>query len=202
MVAIPRFDARVALLGGRCIVSYRQLPIRAVTALVATAGALAPVVESLARRRRKRRPDDDDDDDDKDLTLAILRRRRRRRQDDDEDDDDTAGVALRARRRQAAQEKADNDDDGGAAEISTSQSVVADLGIRDIVAERIDNALFGGGGGGGDEPNIEVSQDGDSLLVITKDIEFAGDSEGFDVETGGISYSSGAGGGLTDDFTS
>ena len=179
--------------------SYRQIPLRALTALAATAGALAPVMESLARHRRKRRPNDDDDDD---RTLTLLQRRRRRRQEADDDDDDIASAALRARRRQAAQERDDNNDED-AAEPSTAQSIAADLGIRDTVAERIDAALSGGGGGGGgDEPNIEVTQDGDSLLVVTKDIEFAGDSEGFDVETGGISYSSGAGGGLTDDFTS
>lgn len=181
--------------------SYRQIPIRALAALAATAGALAPAMESLARRRRKRRLEDDDEDDDE-KALALLRRRRRRREEAaDDDDDDKAGVALRARRRKAAQED-DNDDADGAAAITNQQSIRADLGISDIVAERLDTALFGGGDGGGDEPNIEVSQDGDTLLVITKDIEFAADSEGFEVETGGISYSSGAGGSLGDDFTS
>lgn len=184
--------------------SYRQIPIRALAALTATAGALAPAMEILAKRRPKRRLEADDDDDTN--ALALLRRRRRRRQEQeaDDDDDDKVGVALRARKRQAARDKDDDDDDDDAAAITSQQSIQADLGIRDIVAERIDTALFGGGGGGGDEPNIEVAQDGDTLLVVTKDIEFAADSEGIEVETGGISYSSGsgAGGDLGDDFTS
>lgn len=180
--------------------SYREIPIRALAALAATAGALAPAVEMLAKRRPKRRLDDDDDDD---TRLALLRRRRRRREEaEDDDDDDRVGLALRARKRQAAKDKADDDDDDAPDEMSIQQSIRADLGIGDIVAERIDAALAGGGGGGSDDPNIEVSQDGDTLLVVTKDIEFAADSEGFEVETGGISYSSGAGGSLGDDFTS
>lgn len=185
--------------------SQRQISARAATMLAATAGALVPVMDSLAkRRRRRRRNEDEDDGDDDDNILSkrrLLRRRRRREREEDDDDDDRAG-ALRARRRRR---RDDNDDDDGDADdglavVNRKQSLVGDLGINEIVQDRIDNALSGrGGGGGGDEANIVVSQDGDVLTVLTKDIEFAGDSEGFEVETGGISYSSGAGGGLLDD---
>ena len=189
--------------------SQRQISVRAATMLAATAGALAPVMESLAQRRRRRRRDEDDDDgDDDDNILSkrrLLRRRRRREREEDNDDDDRAG-SLRARRRRQRDED-DNDDsdddDAGLAVINRKQSLVGDLGINEIVQDRIDNVLGGGGGGGGGEANIVVSQDGDVLTVLTSDIEFAGDSEGFEVETGGISYSSGAGGGLLeDDFLS
>jgi hypothetical protein len=174
--------------------------------LAATAGALAPVMDSLARRRRRRQAEDNDDDDNIESKLQILRRRRRRQEREDDDDDDGV-AALRAKRRKARQDQDDNDDDAddgdGLATINRKQSIVGDLGINEIVQDRIDTALSGGGGGGGGDANIVVSQDGDVLTVLTSDIEFAGDSEGFEVETGGISYSSGAGGGLLeDDFSS
>jgi hypothetical protein len=188
-------------------VSQRQFPIRAATMLAATAGALAPVMDSLARRRRRRQAEDNDDDDNVESKLQILRRRRRRQEREDDDDDDGI-AALRAKRRKARQDQDDTDDDAdnvgdGLATINRKQSIVGDLGINEIVQDRIDTALSGGGGGGGGDANIVVSQDGDVLTVLTSDIEFAGDSEGFEVETGGISYSSGAGGGLLeDDFSS
>lgn len=187
--------------------SQRQFSARAATMLAATAGALAPVMESLAQRRRRRRnrdEEDEDDDDDNPLSRRQLLRRRRRREREEDNDDDDDRLSLRARRRrQQEREDADDDDgdDDGPTVISRKQSIVGDLGINEIVRDRIDDALSGrgGGGGGGGDANIVVAQDGDVLTVLTSDIEFAGDSEGFEVETGGISYSSGSGGGLLDD---
>jgi hypothetical protein len=171
---------------------------------VATAGALAPVADLLAKRRPRRRRNAAEDEDDDDL---IRRRLRRRRNEQDDDDDDRLTSLARARRRRKANEDEDEDetdnDPAAAAAANKPQGIVADLGIRDIVQERIDRVLFDrGDGGGSDEPNIEVSEDGDSIIVLTKDIEFAADSEGMEVETGGISYTSGAGGGVLDEFDS
>jgi hypothetical protein len=175
--------------------------------LAAAAGALAPVMDSLAKRRRRRDREDEDDNDDELMSKRQLLQRRRRREREDDDDDDNDALSLRARRQRRREREADDDDDDGddgAAIVSRKQSIVGDLGINEIVQDRIDTALSRGGGGGGDgDANIVVSQDGDVLTVLTSDIEFAGDSEGFEVETGGISYSSGAGGGLLeDDFLS
>ena len=185
--------------------SHRQIPLRAAAILAATAGALAPVADLLAQRR-KRRPANDDDDDDRDDLIRRRVRRRRAAEDDDDNDNDELVIALaRARRRKAQRQEADDDAETDvAATASNRQSIVADLGIRETVQERIDTVLSGGGGGGDgdDEPNITVSEDGDSLIVLTRDIELASDSEGIEVETGGISYTSGAGGGVLDDFDS
>lgn len=185
--------------GGRCNVSQRQISLRAAALLAAAAGALAPVADLLAQRR-KRRPVDDDDDDD------LIRRRLRRRRNADDDDDEDRVAVLRARQRKRQQDDADDDDDSaGATSITGRQSIADESAIMKLIRERISNRLSdddeGGGGGGSDEPNITVSEDGDSLIVLTKDIELAADSEGIEVETGGISYSSG-GGGLLDDFDS
>jgi hypothetical protein len=179
-------------------VSQHQLRHRAFAAFAATAGALAPVADLLAKRRprRDRQAAEDEDHDD----LIRRRLRRRRNEQDDDDDDRLIGLARARRRRNATNDE--NDTDAGTDAANNPQGIVADLGIRDTVQERIDNVLFGGGGGGDDEPNIEVSEDGDSIIVVTKDISFAADSEGLEVETGGISYVSGAGGGVLDDFES
>lgn len=186
--------------------SHRQIPLRAAAMLAATAGALAPVADLLAQRRKRRPATNDDDDDDLDDLVRRRLRRRRAAEDDDDNDNEELAIALaRARRRKAQRQEANDDEvDDATANASNRQSIVADLGIRETVQERIDRVLFGGGGGGGgdDEPNITVSQDGDSLIALTRDIEIASDSEGIEVETGGISYTSGAGGGVLDDFDS
>ena len=186
--------------------SHRQIPLRAAAILAATAGALAPVADLLAQRRKRRPANNDDDDDDVDDLMRRRLRRRRNAEDDDDNDNDNDELVIalaRARRRKAQRQEADDDVEDAAANPSNRQSIVADLGIRETVQERIDRVLGGGGDGGSDdEPNITVSQDGDSLIALTRDIELASDSEGIEVETGGISYTSGAGGGVLDDFDS
>lgn len=211
--------------------SQRHLSIRAAAILAAGASALAPVTDLIANRRRQRRDNDEDDDDDK------LGKRRRRDNDDDEDNDGRAGIRSNRRSRQDADDEATDgdsgrktsgakrdpdstgndgaDDDTGAGAgagrdsmVSGRQSIAGDLDIQGIIQDRLDEAFAGrGDGGGNDEPNIIVSEEGDTLVALTNDIDFAGDSTGFEVDTGGISYSSDsfsgdAGGDIDREFTS
>ncbi|MDQ3412865.1 MAG: hypothetical protein M3509_12195, partial [Chloroflexota bacterium] len=118
-----------------------------------------------------------------------------------DDDDDPGGRELRTRQRD---KRSDDDDDGGNSIITGKQSIGSDLDIRGLVQDRLDDAFSSGRGGGDDDPNIIVSEDGDALVVLTNDIDFAADSSGIEVETDGISYSSDdfRGGNIDRDFTS
>ncbi|MDQ3694044.1 MAG: hypothetical protein M3464_10495 [Chloroflexota bacterium] len=193
--------------------SQHQLSLRAAAIVAAAAGALAPVADLVAKRRRPQRDKDDDDDgksnnhrrgrDEDDDDAAGNGQRATKRSRTDEDNDDDKGVReLRSRQRE---QRSDEDDgDTGSSVITGKQSIAGDLDIRGLVRDRLDDAFRGGRGGGNDEPNIIVSEDGDSLVVLTNDIDFAADSSGIEVETDGISYSSDEfrGGNIDRDFTS